>query len=68
MFRVSERVDSFLLSIIRAVAAKRNYPFTVVEFVDGYDHVRILRDMGTEAVIPVASILPTEEEVIASGY
>ncbi|MFA5790721.1 MAG: hypothetical protein WC976_06645 [Caldisericia bacterium] len=68
MVKVGDVMSGFLLKLVRAVALRQKYSFTVLEFVNDYDHVRVLRDNATEDIVPVISILPSEEEVAASGH
>jgi len=68
MVKIDDAMSGFLLKLVRAVALRRKCPFTVLEFVNDYDNVRVLRDNVTEDVIPVISILPSEEEVAISGH
>lgn len=68
MIKVGDAMSSFLLGLVRAVAIRQKCPFTVLEFVNDCDHVRVLYDNAAEDIIPVVSILPLEEEVFASGH
>lgn len=68
MIKIGDEISGFLLRLIRRVALRQKCKFTVVEFVNDYDHVQVLHDSGVEEVIPVTAILPSEDELAASGY
>lgn len=62
MVKVGEDLAEFFLRIARTIALRQKCPFTVLEFASDHGYVRVLYDNAVEDIIPVVSMLPSEEE------